>query len=159
MTTTVTRTVPPQRLVNLVNPIVRAALTSPLHRALDGTLLMVHITGRKSGRRYDIPVGYVDVDGRLIIVTQHPWRANVRGGADIEVTQGGRRRPARAVLDEDPTSVASTVHTVFERLGRKSAQRWSGLKTNSDRIPSLAELESAIREFNLATITITPHRP
>jgi hypothetical protein len=79
MTTAVGRSIPPQRLINLMNPLVRSVLQSPLHGELDGTLLVLHLTGRKSGRRFDIPVSYVDFDGRLIVVTQHKWRVNVRG--------------------------------------------------------------------------------
>jgi hypothetical protein len=68
MTTAIGRSIPPQRLINLVNPIVRAVLQSPLHRMLDGALLVLHITGRKTGRRYTIPVSYVDLDGYLIVI-------------------------------------------------------------------------------------------
>jgi hypothetical protein len=35
MTTSVGRRIPPQRLINLVNPVVRAVLESPLHWTLD----------------------------------------------------------------------------------------------------------------------------
>ena len=92
MTTTISRRIPPQRLINLINPLVRALLQLPLHATLDGALLVLHITGRKTGRHYDLPVGYVDLDGQLIVVTQHSWRANLRGGRDIDVTYRGRRQ-------------------------------------------------------------------
>ena len=65
MTTAVSRSIPPQRLINLVNPVVRVVLQSPLHGAVDNALLLLHIVGRKTGHRYDIPVGYVDkINGR-----------------------------------------------------------------------------------------------
>ena len=157
MTTAVGRSVPPQRLINLVNPVVRAVLRSPLHKTLDSALLVLRITGRKTGRRYDIPVSYVDVDGHLIVITQHTWRVNVRGGAAIEVTYRGHRQMMHADLDEDPTSIAATLHRVIERIGWTAAQRQLGLKINVGRTPSLPELESAVREFNLASLTLTAH--
>ena len=77
----ISRTIPPQPLINLANPVVRALLRSPVHAVLDSALLVLHIVGRRTRRSYDLPVGYVDLDGELLVVTQHAWRANVRGGA------------------------------------------------------------------------------
>lgn len=155
MTTTVTRRIPPQRLINLLNPAMRAVLGSPLHGPLDGALLVLHIVGRKTGRRYDIPVGYVEVGGQLIIVTQHRWRVNLRGGTDVDVTYRGRRRTMHADLDESPESVAGTLQREIEQHGWKTVQRQTGLKTQADRTPTLPELEVAVREFDMATITLT----
>ncbi len=154
MTTAVGRSIPPQRLINLMNPLVRIVLQSPLHGALDSALLVLHLTGRKSGRRYDIPVSYVDFAGRLIVVTQHKWRVNVRGGIDLEVTHHGRREMMHCDLDEEPASVAKTLHEVIDRIGWKAAQRQFGLKIPGGRTPSSVELEATVREFNLASLTL-----
>jgi hypothetical protein len=157
MTSTITRTTPPQRLINFVNPVVRATLeSSALHRALDGAMVVLHVPGRKTGHVYDIPVGFVALDERLVVVTQHTWRANLRGGGIIDVTRHGHRQPMRVTLDEDPASVASTLNVVCERLGRKATQRFTGLRLDPDHAPSLAELAEAAREFNLAILTLMP---
>jgi deazaflavin-dependent oxidoreductase (nitroreductase family) len=136
--------------------VVRVVLRSPLHAAVDHALLILHVTGRKSGRRHDIPVGYVDLDGRFVVVTQHTWRANLRGGADVEVTQAGHRRPMHADLVEEPGQVAAVLHAVIEKIGWQAARRQIGLAVNVNRTPTLTELEQAAREFDLATITLTP---
>jgi hypothetical protein len=156
MTRVITHDVPPQRLVHAVNPLVRFALRSPLHVVLDPALLTLHVTGRRSGRCYDIPVGYVDVEGRLMVVTQRRWRANLRGGADVAVTHGGRRVRMRAELDEEPASVARTLSAVIDRIGWKAARTQLGLTVTERRTPTVAELEEAVREYDLATITLEP---
>jgi hypothetical protein len=51
MTSTVKRSVPPPALVKMGNPLVRMLLGSPLHRVLDQSFLVLHLTGRKTGRR------------------------------------------------------------------------------------------------------------
>ena len=153
-TTAVGRSIPPQRLINVVNPLVRSVLQSPLHKAMDSAVLVLHITGRKSGRGYNIPVGYVDIDGKLFVVTQHKWRVNLRGGINLEVTHHGQRRMMHCDLDEDPTSVADTLHELIERIGWKAAQRQFGLKIPGGRTPSSVELEATVREFNLASLTL-----
>jgi hypothetical protein len=154
--TAIGRRLPPQRMVTAGNPLVRALLRSPLHGALDRSLLVLHIVGRRTGRRYDIPVSYAALDGALVSVTQHRWRANLRGGADLEATHHGRTTPMHAVLDEDPASVGATLHRLVDVLGPKAAQRMTGLELNRDREVSTAELEAAAREYDLATVTLTP---
>jgi hypothetical protein len=155
MTTTLRRRIPPRRLVNLMNPLVRALLRSPLHRTVDDALLILHITGRRTGRRYDIPVGFIDPGGGLVVVTQHRWRANLRGGADIEVTHAGRRRPMHAELEEEPASVAATLDNVCRRIGWPATQRLTGLTGRADHTPTRAELEEAVREYGMAGIVLT----
>ena len=155
MTTTLSRRIPPQRLVRLMNPLVRAMLRSPLHRALDNALLILHITGRRTGRRYDIPAGFMDLGNGLVVVTQHRWRANLRGGADVEVTHAGRRRPMHAELDEEPASVAATLDNAGQLIGWRVTQRLTGLTGRADHTPTRADLEEAVRQYGLAGITLT----
>lgn len=155
-TTTVGRRIPPQRLINLVNPLVRAALTSPLHAALDNTLLILHIRGRKTGHRYDIPVGCSALDGNLVVVTQHRWRANLRDCPDIEATYRGRRQKMGAHLDEEPVIVAGLLQQIITRVGPKAAERQLGLKFPCDRAPDLPELTEAVRQYQLSSLTLTP---
>src|SRR6516165_3129744 len=83
MTSTVKRSVPPRAMVKMGNPLVRMLLDSPLHEVLDDSFLVLHLTGRKTGRRYDIPVGYVDMGGRLIVVTVARWRAPAQRDLDV----------------------------------------------------------------------------
>jgi hypothetical protein len=156
MTSTVRRSVPPPALVKIGNPLVRGFLGSPLHGVLDDSVLVLHLTGRKTGRRYDIPVGYVDMEGKLAVVTIARWRANLRGGADVEVTLRGRRRPMHALLDEDPASVAVSYQAMIGRIGWKKAQRQLGISLPRGRAPTLLELNDAAGEYGWSVITLTP---
>jgi hypothetical protein len=155
MTVAVSRKVPPQRLITLMNPIVRALLRSPLHRFVDDELLILHITGRRTGHRYDIPVGYMEVDGRFVVVTQHRWRANIRGGADVVVTRGGLHRKMHAELDEEPASVGAILQAAIERVGWRAMQRLTGFRTTVGQTPTVSELEEAVGEHHLAAIILT----
>lgn len=153
-TAAVTRTIPPLFLVRLLNPIMRAVLRSPGHAAVDSSLLLLHLTGRRSGHRYDIPVGHHDIGGRLSVLTSSAWRANVRGGADVEVTFRGRREPMHAEIDEDPKRVAAVYRVIIEQLGWKAAQRRLGIAIHVHRTPTQEELEQAVRESGLSIITL-----
>ena len=155
MTSVITRKAPPAALVRAFNPVARLLLRSPLHGLLDPTVLLLHVTGRKTGRRYDIPMGYTALDDRLVLITVARWRANLRGGGDVEVTRHGVRRPMHALLDEDPASVAVTYDSVIEHLGWPRAARQLGIATDHEQRPTLLELRVAAQANGWAVITLT----
>ncbi len=155
MSSVISHRPPPRRLVRFSNPLVRGLIRSPLHAVTDSFLLLLHVRGRTTGRLYDIPVGFVDLGGHLVVVTEHAWRVNVRGGAEVEVTHGGRRTTMHAELDDEPAAVAATLHAVIERIGWQAAGRQLGLTIVARRTPTLGELADAVREFDLATIKLT----
>jgi len=132
----VERVTPPLLLVRLANPVMRRLLASPLHAVASRQLLLLHFTGRRTGRRYTVPTGYHDLDGVPSVLTNSGWRLNFRGGSDIEVTLRGRRRPARATLVEDPAMVATAYQGVIDRLGWQAAQRRLGIRVNVGRTPT-----------------------
>jgi hypothetical protein len=152
MTVTITRRIPPQRLIDAINPVVRGLAGSRLHGLVDDQVLVMHVTGRRTGRRYDIPVGFADLGDELLVVTQHRWRTNLRGGSDVTVTHHGRTTPMTAVVTEEPAAVAATLARAVERIGRAQAQRRFGLTLPDGYGPE--DLEAAVREYALATITL-----
>ena len=156
MTSTVKRSVPPHTLVKMGNPVVSMLLGSPLHGVLDHSFLVLHLTGRKTGRRYDIPVGYVDMEGKLTVVTVAKWRVNLRGGADVEVTLHGCLRPMHALLEEDPAAVAVSYQAMIDRIGWKKAQRQLGISLPGGRAPTTLELRDAAGEYGWSVITLIP---
>ena len=48
---------PPKAVLRLLNPLLAALLRSPLHRLASKNLMLLTVTGRKSGRTYTLPVG------------------------------------------------------------------------------------------------------
>jgi hypothetical protein len=99
-------------------------------------------------------VGHHDLDGRLTVFTNSGWRAHLRGGADIEITHHGRRRPVHADLDEDPGSVATVYHG-SSTSSAGTARRRLGLGIHVGRTPTRDELEPAARDSGLSVITLT----
>jgi hypothetical protein len=95
----------------VASPVVRRLLRSPLHVLLGGRVALLGITGRRSGRRFAIPVN-VRRDGDRLYAVSRPhrrWWRNLRGGADVTVTLGGRDRPGRASARRDGDVVRVTV--------------------------------------------------
>jgi hypothetical protein len=55
----------------VINPLVRALLRSPAHRVMSRGVLLLTYTGRRSGRRYTLPVQYARTDQGLILWPAH----------------------------------------------------------------------------------------
>jgi hypothetical protein len=138
----VTSTEPPGK--SYVDTLLRVLLRTPLHRVLSDKLLLLTFTGRRTGRRFTIPVGHHEVDGQMWLLTGSRWRHNVRGGAPVTVVLRGRRRRARATLVEDPEEVARLHLAALQRLGFARAER-VGLEVREARMPTLAEMREATR--------------
>ncbi|MGH3280040.1 MAG: nitroreductase/quinone reductase family protein [Trebonia sp.] len=78
-----------------VNRVMRGLLRTPLLcSAVGSRLVTLYIVGRKSGRRYTIPVAYARNDGDLLIGTPFGWGRNLRTGEPVEIRLKGRRRQA-----------------------------------------------------------------
>jgi hypothetical protein len=45
-----------------INPIICALLRSPLHRLLSEQMLLLTYAGRRSGRRFTLPLGYARLE-------------------------------------------------------------------------------------------------
>ena len=100
---------------SLANAFIRAALSTPgVAKGIGRGLLLLYVFGRKSGKRYTIPVVYVAYQGKALIGTQFGWSRNLRTGDPIQVRYKGRLRSADVEVVEDPDRVAE-LYTVMCR--------------------------------------------
>lgn len=143
---------PPDALMRLVNPITRRVVA---RGGAAGQLLMLHYTGRRTNARYDVPVGYHEIDGEILLLTNSGWRYNFAGGADIEVTFRGQRRRARAELIDDVDVVTDLYHRQVQEMGVKASQRRLGIKVNVDRQPTRDEIAGAVTRSGLSIVRLT----
>ncbi len=85
--------------------------------------MLLYVTGRTSGRVYDVPVGRHEHHGQLVASAGGSWRRNLRHGANLEVTVDGRRLRAYGELVEDPPEVAQIFSDLLNGLGRKTGEQ------------------------------------
>ncbi len=75
------------------NPIVRPILLSRFHRLLSGFLLLISVTGRKSGKRHTFPVMYARDGADIVIVagwaSNKRWWKNLIGGGEVTLRVAG----------------------------------------------------------------------
>ena len=113
-----------QLRAHVFNPVVRAVLRSPAHRLLSGSLLLLEVTGRRSGRRYALPVAYAVDGAELVVVVGQPatktWWRNFDGQPRALVARlHGSPGPATARLlgtdSADRERAVSAYRTRFPR--------------------------------------------
>ena len=83
-------------LTRIGNVLVGAVLSSPFHALLDRRTALLTITGRRSGRRFQVPVEY-SRDGHVVHVISRAdrrWWRNLTGGARLSIRIGGVDYPA-----------------------------------------------------------------
>ena len=85
-------------------------------------------------------------------MTSHAWKANLRGGADVEVVYRGERIPMRAEVVEDPHEIARIYGALLRRVGAAKAKLSIGLELAGKRLPTDEEIEEAIGGRRVAVL-------
>lgn len=94
------------RLMGVFNVVPRLILRSPLHGVMSGRLLLLTVTGRKTGRSYTIPVSYVEDGDALLVGAGAPWVKNLRDGVPVSVWLRGKERLVSPEVIRDPAELA-----------------------------------------------------
>ena len=89
----------------ILNVPMRALLGMPFPTPLGRRLMLVHHTGRKTGKHYRQPVSYVRDNGTLLTPGGGSWTRNLRDGEPVRIRLRGRDINARPDLIKDPGEV------------------------------------------------------
>jgi F420H(2)-dependent quinone reductase len=90
----------------VVNPVLRAILTSPIHGLASGRVALITFTGRRSGREYTIPCFYRDKGDEVTIPVGWPdrkvWWHNLTGdGGPVRLLIQGQELRGHAIATRD----------------------------------------------------------
>lgn len=146
---------PPAALMRVVNPLLAVLLRTPLAGPMRKQMMVVKVTGRKTGRQYTIPLSAHFVDGTLYALTTAKWKYNFRDGAPAEVMYDGGTATMHGELITDPDIVADLSFRCAQSYGVRRAQSMLGLKFRDHRIPSLQEFTEAVGRDHHVAIRLT----
>jgi hypothetical protein len=109
------------RFFTKLNQPIAWLLRSPIHALLDPALMLVTVTGRKSGKRYTIPVGYQRSGDRILVLVSRArtknWWKNYRQPWPIEVfTRGQASAGIAELVLPDADEFARAFETIFDRM-------------------------------------------
>jgi deazaflavin-dependent oxidoreductase (nitroreductase family) len=101
------------------NDFVAWVLRSPFHGMLSG-MMLITVTGRKTGKAYTTPVGYYEEDGYLWVITSRDrtWWRNLQGGANVKLLL--KRKPVNgfAETELDETAIETRMYEYVKHIPR-----------------------------------------
>jgi deazaflavin-dependent oxidoreductase (nitroreductase family) len=131
-------------LQGVANGVVRSMLRAPvLSRFAGERLVTLYVVGRKSGKRYTVPVAYTKQGKDLLIGSPFGWGRNLRTGEPLTIRLKGRLRQAdvRVLRDEDEVVAA------YEAMTRdnKAFANFNKVRMDAGGNPNAEDLHAAWR--------------
>jgi deazaflavin-dependent oxidoreductase (nitroreductase family) len=99
------------------NPLMIWLLRSPFHGVIDKGIMLVRVTGRKSGKVFSTPVNYLRDRDILWVISlrDRTWWRNLKGGAPVSVLLAGREYKGRGEAIVDEKTVAESLVAYFRK--------------------------------------------
>jgi hypothetical protein len=119
----------------LVNGLLRVPLIS---LGIGRRLITIYAVGRRSGKRYAVPVAYTRHAGSLLIGTPFRWARNLRTGEPVQVRYLGRLRTADVEVETGEAGVVAG-YAVIARDNHNFA-RFNRITLDADGNPDPAGL-------------------
>ncbi len=92
------------------NDFMAWVLRSPLHGMLSNGMMLITVTGRKTGKQYTTPVSYYEEGGYLWVVTSRnrTWWKNIPKDRNVKLLL--KRKPVSAVAETELDARAVETH-------------------------------------------------
>ena len=147
---------PPKFVQNLFNRLVTVVLRSPLHTIFSSGVLLLTYTGRKSGKSYTFPVGYVRKDKTIIIFPRasRRWWKNLQGGSSVTLLVKGQKLTGLAqdpIVNDPDEKMTNFLTSIRER---PASAKFYGVKVGPDGQPEMAMVAQVIKELVLIKINL-----
>jgi deazaflavin-dependent oxidoreductase (nitroreductase family) len=137
------------------NPIMIWLLKSPLHGMISKSVMLVTVTGRKSGKSISTPTNYLRDGNSLWVISwrERMWWRNLRGGAKVRVLLTGRSVEGHGQVIEEEKEVAQSLAGYY----RKAPQYAKYVKIGMDAAgqPVSADCERAAQKMVVVRIELT----
>jgi deazaflavin-dependent oxidoreductase (nitroreductase family) len=147
-------------LNHIANPLILFLLRSRLHGLVSGSLLVITVHGRRSGKRYTLPVNYAQDGDRIIILPGAPekktWWRNLDPGAEVELILHGEKRTAWAEVVRGERNLPAAVQGLrlyFQKYPQAAKMR--GIARQADGSYPTADVQQAAALIILVQAALT----
>jgi hypothetical protein len=136
------------------NAITVWLLRSPLHGLFSGNTMVVGYTGRKSGKTYQLPVGYIRLGEKLLTISykRRTWWRNLRNGAQVTILLQGKDLSGWAEVVENEQGVMEGLTEFIG--GNLRTARMFGLNVGANGQPDPESLRLAAKERVIVRTTL-----
>ncbi|MET8136536.1 hypothetical protein ABZ153_31900 [Streptomyces sp. NPDC006290] len=137
-----------------MNLLVRGLLRTPgLSRIIGTRLVTLYVVGRKSRKRYSVPVAYIARGDDLLIGTSFGWGRNLRTGEPVAI----RLRGKRCWADVQTYTKESEVVSAYARMARVNPTfaKFNGIHVGEDGEPDRDDLQ-LVWQSGARALRLTP---
>lgn len=131
------------KLMRVVNVPMRVVLGLPVATPLSGRLMLVFLTGRKTGRSYRQPVSYVRQGSTLLTPGGGNWKLNLGEGRPERIRLRGRDVLARPEIVSDVEDIDRLLATMTQ--ANPMVSRFVGIPRGPDGSLDRDRLQAAVR--------------
>lgn len=136
------------------NPMTIWLLKSPLHGMISKGVMLVTVTGRKSGKPISTPTNYLRDGNTLWVISwrERTWWRNLRGGADVRVLLAGKIVEGRGQVIEEEKAVAQSLFDYYRKISQYAKYVKIGL--DAAGLPVFADCERAAQKMVVVRIDL-----
>jgi hypothetical protein len=132
-----------QRVFRVVNVPMRGVLGLPFATPLSGRLMLVFLTGRKTGKSYRQPVSYVRDGTVLLTPGGGNWKLNLADGRPERIRLRGRDVLARPEIVSDAEEIERLLGVMT--MANPMVGRFVAIPKGPDGRLDPARLDAAVR--------------
>jgi deazaflavin-dependent oxidoreductase (nitroreductase family) len=136
------------------NPMMIWLLRSPFHGMVSKGIMLVTLTGRKSGKTISTPTNYLR-DGQTLWVISwrdRTWWRNLRDGASIRVLLAGKSVEGRGQVVEEDQAIAESLFAYFQKVPQYA--KYSKIGLDEQGQPIFADCERAAQKLVMVRIDL-----
>ncbi len=138
------------------NPIMILLLKSPFHGIISKNMMLVSVTGRKSGKIISTPTNYLRDGNNLWVISwrERKWWRNLRSGsgAVVRILLAGKNIEGCGHIIEDEKAVAQSLFEYYKKVPQYAKYVAIGLDAHDQ--PLLADCERAAQKMVMIRIEV-----
>ena len=134
------------------NPMMIWLLKSPLYGFISKNMMLITVTGRKSGKQISTPTNFLRDGNTLWVISwrDRKWWKNLRGGAKVQVLLAGKSVEGRGQVIEEEKAVAQSLFDYYKKIPRVAKYVQIGL--DAAGVPVSADCERAAQKMVMVRI-------
>jgi hypothetical protein len=131
------------KLMNAANVMMRQLLSLPFPTPLSRRLMLLTVTGRRTGKVYRQPISYVRDGETLLTPGGGRWKLNLEAGRPVSLRIRSKDLPAVPTIIADPAEIERLLTQIVD--GNPAAARFMPISFDDSGHADAGELDRAIR--------------
>jgi deazaflavin-dependent oxidoreductase (nitroreductase family) len=136
------------------NPLMIWLLRSPLHGMVSQSMILLTVTGHKSGKAITTPTNYLRDGNTLWVISwrDRTWWRNLRGSALVSVLLAGKEVQGCGQVIEEPKAVVQSLFAYYQKAPKYA--KYVQISLDDLGCPVYADCERAAQKMVMVRIDL-----